>query len=153
MPSIDLMVYIANCHKNGLSFRKIETLIEIPKSTAHRWYTQCFDYLDTYNDTSLIIDLITSNKQNEKNHNKSIHINKKIIEFIKKSLSIQPFQTVEQLQNKIERKFNINLPWKTVCLYIKLSGFSKKKITKRLYNKDLKEYHKRGIILLKQLES
>ena len=55
------MVHVIYCHLQGKSFRKIETLLGIPKTTTHRWYTQCSDYFNITN-TDKIIDLITEQK-------------------------------------------------------------------------------------------
>ena len=142
MPSIDLMVHVTYCHLQSNSFREIETLFNIPKTTAHRWYTQCSKYFEDINNTNKVIDIMTEkkDKQIEENNQNILNNNRNIIRYINKSLSIQPFQTQHDLQNKIEKKFNVSLTIKTISKYIKNSGFSKKKITRRLYNKNLKEH-------------
>ena len=191
MHSIDLMARVAYSHIKGLTFRAIETYLDIPKSTAHRWCTQYSCYFeninevndkindkinddkvndkndkinddkindkingkvndkvnDTVNDNevdkvSKIIDIIVEKKEEEMKENKAkeLNDNKDIINFIKKSLSIQPFQTLYKLQGKIKKKFNTDLSIKIISKYVKIARFSKKKITRRLYNNDLKKH-------------
>jgi hypothetical protein len=79
MPSIDLMVHVAYCHLQGKSFREIETLLDIPKTTAHRWYTQCSDHFGITNNTGKVIDLVTKQKDKIKENNENINNNKDII--------------------------------------------------------------------------
>ena len=45
MYSFELKIYISMMHKNGLSYRKIEILTNIPKSTVCRWYNLYSSYL------------------------------------------------------------------------------------------------------------
>jgi transposase len=139
MPSIDLMAHISISHFHGLSFRQIESILNIPKSTAQRWYAYCHDFITNSNESKVIIDKITKYKKSTETNITNTNIS--ILNYIKKSLSIQPFQTIRILQNKIHKIFNINITEKNISHYIKLSGFSKKKITKRIYNiKNLKEH-------------
>ncbi len=64
-----------------------------------------------------------------------------ILQYIKRSLSIQPFQTIQMLQNKIMKKFNTHMTSQMISKYIRAAGLSKKKVTKRFYNvKDLKAH-------------
>jgi transposase len=140
MPSIDLMVHISYFYLQEYSFRQIEKLLNIPKSTSCRWYNYCKKYFTDTKDTNVIIDKINKLKEESKMNKQNMSINKIIIQFINKSLCIQPFQTHQMLQNKIQTKFKIFLTPKMISTYIKLAGFSKKKVTRRLYNIDINKH-------------
>ena len=134
MPSIDLMVHISYSHLNGLSFRDIEKYLAIAKSTAHRWYTTCYEYIINIKDPDQVKSIINEQKEKDKENKQIVDTNTDILKFISKSLSIQPFQTILVLQEKIEKQLDIHLAMSTVSKYVKTSKFSRKKITKRLYN-------------------
>ena len=51
-----------------------------------------------------------------------------------------PFQTLEVLRTKISDKFDTSLTKKTVSNYIRIIGFSKKRIVRRLYTKSLADH-------------
>jgi hypothetical protein len=137
MPSIDLMVHITYYHLQGHSFRDIQINLHIPKSTAHRWYVFCNDYFSITNDIDNIINMIDKQKETKNN----IITSAPILDFIKRSLNIQPFQTLQMLQEKIEKKFNEIITTKMISRYIKIIKFSKKKATRRFYNiKNMKEH-------------
>lgn len=144
MPSIDLMVHITYSHlRAGLSFRKIDEYFDIAKSTAHRWYNQCKNNFNDINLTDEVIDIIIEQKEKKKikeNEKNIINKNLNVLNFIKKSLSIQPFQTLCDLQGKIKNKFDVQLTLKVVSKFVKIIGFSKKEITRRLFNNNIKQH-------------
>ncbi len=141
MPSIDLMVHTAYSHYQGLSFRKIESFFGIPKTTVHRWYSYYSEYFKTTNNADKIIEIITEQKEKNKVNRNLINTNITILKYIRRSLSIQPFQFIHTLQAKIIKKFNICLTVKMISRYIKLIKFSKKKATRRFYNiKNIKDH-------------
>ena len=119
--SYDLIVRMIKYYNNSnKSFREIETMFDISKSTLQRW---------VYN--------------NGLNKPAKVEYKNRIImlQYIRNSLNQNPFQTLHMIKVKILSKFNISISIKTVSNYMKIIGYSKKKIVRRLYNtKSLKEH-------------
>ena len=113
-------------NNDKITFRKLSIIFNVSKSTIHRWLSN-------------IILPININKQNSKLVN--THKNITVLNFLKRSLDHNPFQNLNVLNIKVFKKFNISLSKKTISNYIKLIGYSKKKLTRRLYNtKNLKDH-------------
>ena len=131
--SLDLKIRMINYYNNNNnSLRYIETNFGISKSTLHRW-----------------VNNIDNKKENQLNKYKS---NILIIEFIKRSLDHNPFQTLDILNLKIFNKFKVSLSKSTISNYLKIIGYSKKKIIKRLYTKSLKDHILNRKIIKKKLK-
>ena len=112
--SYDLIIrMIKYYNNNNKSFREIETEFDISKSTLQRWVVNK-----------------GLNSQPPKNEYKS---RIRILQYIKKSLNQNPFQSLYMLKVKIMSKFNISVSKQTVSNYMKIIGYSKKKLAKRLY--------------------
>lgn len=131
--SFDLKIRMVNYYNNSnKSLRSIEIDFDVTKSSLHRWI----------NNISVV-----------KNPKISIFIKRaNILKFLKRSLDHNPFQNLNLLKNKIKLKFNNNITIKTVSNYLKIIGYSKKKITRRLYNKSLKEHKLNRKRMKKQLK-
>jgi transposase len=131
--SFDLKIRMINYYNNSnKSLRSIEIEFDISKSSLHRWI----------NDICVV-----------KKIKKSVYIQRsEILQFLKRSLDHNPFQNLELLKNKIKLKFNSKLTIKTVSNYLKIIGYSKKKITRRFYNKSLKEHKLNRRKMKKQLK-
>jgi transposase len=118
MYSNDLQFKIANYYsKTNKSLRVIALDLEVSKSSVHRWYIKYF---------------INKKSANEKT---KVFKNIEILHFLKRSLNHNPYQTLEILKMKIFKKYKIKVSISTVSNYLQIIGYSKKKITKRFYNK------------------
>ena len=119
--SYDLIVRIIKYYNNNnKSYRELENEFDISKSTIQRW--------------------VLNNGLNE-----PIKVEYKnrirLLSYIKNSLNQNPFQTLDMLKVKILTKFDITISKKTVSNYMKIIGYSKKKIVRRLYNTKLLKDH------------
>ena len=119
--SYDLIIRMIKYYNNSdKSFREIETMFDISKSTLQRWVSN-----------------------NGLNKPTKVEYKNRIImlKYIKNSLNQNPFQTLHMIKVKILSKFNISISIKTVSNYMKIIGYSKKKIVRRLYNTKLLKEH------------
>lgn len=75
-------------------------------------------------------------------NNKNINniITPHMLSFLKCSLNHNPFQTQFILQNKINNKFNINVSLFTIRKMMAIIGYTKKKVSRKLYNADIKKH-------------
>ena len=119
--SYDLIVRIIKYYNNNnKSYRELENEFDISKSTIQRW--------------------VLNNGLNEPT--KVEYKNRiRLLSYIKNSLNQNPFQTLDMLKVKILSKFGIIISKKTVSNYMKIIGYSKKKIVRRLYNTKLLKEH------------
>ena len=119
--SFDLQIRMVNHYNNSnKSLRTIAEEFNLSKSSLHRWI----------NDISVI-----------KTEKKNIYKKRlEILTFLKRSLGHNPFQNLKMLNNKINKKFDIDITTKTISNYMKIIGYTKKKIVRRLYNKSLKDH-------------
>lgn len=124
--TIEEKIRIVNCYLKIKNFRKVEYLTDIPKSNIHRWYHKYKNLFENNKRVNLIIKKVTNKKTNSKN-------NMSIINFIKRSLKHQPFQTLKILQNKIKQKYKTIISICNIGCYIKLLNMTKKKTTLKFY--------------------
>lgn len=118
--SKDLKLMVVNLHKSQeFSYRRLESLCKIPKSNIQRWVKKY-----------TVINKTIKKKDN----------NNKILQFLKNSLSQNPFKRLRDLKYKIHKKFKVNLSIMTISKYLKRCGLSKKKVSIKNYNKDLKQH-------------
>ena len=123
--SLDLRVRLANYYKkSNKSIRNIASDFDVSKSSLQRWATD--ESLDL-KEVDESIQLYNEDKV-------------KMLQFLKRSLDQNPFQNLEMLKERIAKKFSFYCTTKTVSNYLKIIGYSKKKIVRRLYNKTLKEH-------------
>jgi transposase len=119
--SFDLKIRMVNYYKNSnKTLRYIESMFDISKSSLQRWVNNiCLE-----------------------GHTRDVEYKERalILVFIKRSLDHNPFQTLDMLKLKIFNKFELSLTKSTISNYMKIIGYSKKKIVKRLYNKSLKDH-------------
>jgi transposase len=119
--SFDLKIRMVNYYKNSnKTLRYIESMFDISKSSLQRWTNNiCLE-----------------------GHTRDVEYKERalILVFIKRSLDHNPFQTLDMLKLKIFNKFELSLTKSTISNYMKIIGYSKKKIVKRLYNKSLKDH-------------
>ena len=121
--SLDLRIRLSNYYKNNdISIRSIASDFDVSKSSLQRWVA----------DKSLDVTKINDNKYSEEKV--------QILQFLKRSLDQNPFQNLEMLKERLSKKFIFYCTTKTVSNYLKIIGYSKKKIVRRLYNKTLKEH-------------
>lgn len=119
--SIDLKSRLIDYYKNsGKPLRNIASMFNISKSSLHRW-----------------VNNINYKSQKIKTNYKTRTL---ILHFLKRSFDHNPYQTLNVLVIKIFKKYNLILTKATVSNYMKIIGYSKKKITKRLYNGKLKDH-------------
>jgi transposase len=118
--SFDLKIRMVNYYNiTNKSLREISKDFDITKSSLHRWINnKC---------------IIKTERKTE------YKIRTNILGFLKRSLNHNPFQNLDMLKNKIFTKYDLEVSKSTVSNYLKIIGYSKKKITRRLYGKSLKE--------------
>lgn len=120
--SLDLKVRMVNYYKNsGSSLRSIEDDFDLSKSSLHRWV----------NDKHMNITVDRSNTK---------RVNIDALNFLKRSLDQNPFQNLNMLRTKLANKLSFYCTIKTVSNYLRIVGYSKKRIVRRLYNKSLKAH-------------
>ena len=101
--SLDLQARAVHFYnKYKLSMRAVADMFCIGKSSLKRWK----DRLQvTETNKNLAVNDVKPQKANDK-YMKNIDIFKKILDFLKKSLDHNPFQTLQMLKEKINNKFN-----------------------------------------------
>jgi len=120
--SLDLINATINYYKaNNSSLRNTSKIFGVSKSIINYWLKK------------LPIKYLSS-----KNKEKSIDI--KILNFIKRSLDHNPFQTQTSMKNKINKKFNMNISISIIKNALKIIGYTKKKVSRKLYNRNLKNH-------------
>ena len=118
--SFDLKIRMINYYNSTKeSLRHISKNFDISKSSLHRWINNKY--------------IIKTEKKTE------YKIRANILGFLKRSLDHNPFQNLYMLKNKIFIKYDLEVSKSTLSNYLKIIGYSKKKITRRLYGKSLKE--------------
>ena len=122
MYSFDLISRVIDYKiRSNKSLRKIEKIFSVPKSTIHNW-------------------LINNTKKQHQIDKKNTEPGK-ILLFLKNSLNHNPFQTLSVLLYKINKKFNEDFSMTKIKNFMKLIGYTKKKVTLRKYNvKNLKDH-------------
>lgn len=137
MYSLDLKIRTINAYKmNNYSYRFIAKLFNIPKTTIQRWVIK-YNLHNTY-----------EYQQNQNKKESPI----KIFQFLKNSINQNPFQRLVDFQISIKKKFNIDLSTTTISRYLKICNLSKKKVTHKFYNGNLKEHKKKRKTFIKQLQ-
>lgn len=120
--SLDLINSCINYYKsNTLSTRAVAKIFSVSKSVLCNWLKEL---PIVYNNNKHITSNITS----------------KMLLFLKNSLNHNPYQTQSNMMHKINNKFNINISSFTIKTMLKIIGYSKKKVSRKLYNKNLKEH-------------
>ena len=105
-----------------ITLRKLASIVDVSKSTLQRWVT---------NKNLIKTDRIPS-----------VKVNLDVVKFLKRTLDHQPFQSLDLLVIKVIKKFNITYSKSTIGNYLKILGYSKKKIVRRLYNTETLKEHK-----------
>lgn len=100
-------------NNNNYSIRQIANIFKISKSTIHRWITKVY----------------------KDNNDKDDTLKKKIQNLIKGLLIKNPFMTINKIQNTIMKELKIKISKTGTYIHMRKSGFSFKKVTKKLYNK------------------
>lgn len=119
--SIDLINAALNYHKiSKLSSRKVAEIFGISKSILCYWLKEL----------PLIYSSVATNK--------SQNITVEMLNFVKNSLNHNPYQIQKVIQEKLNKKFNIDISIFTVRTILKIIKYTKKKVSRKLYNKDLK---------------
>lgn len=96
-------------NKNTYTIRQISTILDISKSTIHRW--------------------IRNRIKNKINRPKII------AEKIKYILKSNGLTTLKQIKNDLEQKYNINVSVSLIHLIIKQIGYSYKRVSRKIYGK------------------
>ena len=112
------------------------SIVDVSKSTLQRWVS---------NKDLIKVDRIPS-----------VKVNLEVVIFLKRSLDHQPFQSLDLLVIKVIKNFNITYSVSTISNYLKILGYSKKKIVRRLYNtttlKEHKEYREEVLKKIKRIK-
>lgn len=130
--SLDLINRAINYYKNtSKSLRKVADIFSIPKSSLHEWiYNLPLKYTNNKTQTYKIKD--------------------KYLKFIKNSLDHNPCQTQDNLVDKLNNKFNQSFTRYHINIILKIIGYTKKKLQRKLYYKDLKELKTKQKIFKKE---
>ena len=119
-----------------ITLRHLSSIVNISKSTLHRWVSNK--------------DLIKEERT------PSVKVNLEVVNFLKRSLDHQPFQSLDLLVIKVIKKFNITYSVSTISNYLKILGYSKKKIVRRMYNtttlKEHKDYREEVLKKIKRIK-
>ena len=120
--SLDLINAVINYHKKyNSTVRSTSKIFSISKSSVANWIKNIpIKYsCDNYAKTSITTDML---------------------KFIKKSLDHLPFQTQIDMMNKINKNFGVDISVYTIRIILKIIGYSKKKVSRKLFNRDIKEH-------------
>ena len=63
-----------------------------------------------------------------------------MLNFVKRSLCLNPYQIQTEMLEKINKKFNLDLSLNIIKKILKILNYTKKKASRRFYNKDLKKH-------------
>lgn len=142
--SLDLKIRVVHVYNStSLSYRNIALLYKIPKSSAHRWVKKYSKYVDNdfnfYNEKSMI-QLILNIQKDKNNKINSSYTTIRILHFLKNSIAQNPFKRLIDLKEKIKKRFNIDLSIMTISKYLRIIGFSKKKVTVKYFSGKLKDH-------------
>ena len=119
MYSTDIIKLAIHLYKKYKTFRLVESIIEVSKSTIHRWVMNPLKYLQKG----------TKNKQV-----RTRKISIIIKNFIKELVEDDPFIRLKNISDKIIKQFGISISLTYISRIIKQLGYTSKKITKRNYN-------------------
>ena len=119
--SLDLINRAVNYYKStSSSLRKVSNIFAIGKSTINEWVHN--------------LPLVYRNNDDEI----KIIIKNEHLQFIKNSLDHNPCQTQDILRDKLNKKFSSFFTIYHIRIILKIIGYTKKKMARKLYNKDLK---------------
>ena len=122
MYSFDLKIRLVRYYNRYCkSIRKIALMFSVSKSSLSRW----------------INNICLVRKQY------SVRENVRILRFIKNSLNHNPFQTLRSLKERILKRLGKSYCLRTICRYINIIGYSKKKIVRKMYNGSLIDQQKK----------
>jgi len=120
--SFDIINSALNYHKKSkLSLRSVAEIFGISKSVLFNW--------------TLNLPL----KYNDNKNNYNI-ITVEMLNFVKRSLCLNPYQIQTEMLEKINKKFNLDLSLNIIKKILKILNYTKKKASRRFYNKDLKKH-------------
>lgn len=123
MYSLDTRKIAISCYLKVKSYRKTETLLGISKSTLQNWVTK---YMDNQ----------TLNLSKRKRIGK---VSDDVKTYIFSHVKNNPFTTIMELKKLVISKFSIKISSSTIFNILKSLNLSRKKITKKLYNKSIHE--------------
>lgn len=120
--SLDLINASLNYYRmSNLGLRKVAKVFGISKSTLFNWN----------------INLPLKYTYNEKT---SLTITPEILNFLKNSLNQNPYQTQKEMIERINKKFNIAISATIIQKILRIINYTKKKASRKFYNKNLKEH-------------
>jgi transposase len=120
MYSTDLIILANNLYQRYKNYQKVESIIQVSKSTIQRWVTNLNYYL----------------KQKEKQVRER-KLSQDIINFIFKLLEKYKQIQLKEIQNYIIEQFNKRFSLTSISKYIREIGYSRKLISRRHYNKSI----------------
>jgi transposase len=119
--SLDLINSAINYYKtSNLCSREVAKIFGISKSILNYWIKE-----------------LPIRYSNVEIKNK---ITSEMLKFLKNSLNHNPFQTQQVMQQKINYKFKLDISLFIIKNMLKIIGYTKKKISRKLYNRDLKQH-------------
>lgn len=130
----DCINLVVKMYKNtNFSIRELAKILDIPKSNISRWI--------------LTYDNPKPPKLSKINDNVGI-----ILKYIQNSLKQNPFRTLSDFKHRILKKFQKYIGISTLSKYMKIIGYSKKKIGVRNTRSDTKEIKKKQKEFVKRLK-
>jgi transposase len=117
MYSNDLKERAINLHNKGFSYRKIQDLLDVGRSTIHRWVQR---------HKGNIVYLLSP---------KPVLIDKQmLVDAVKKLVDSNKFVTIDIIRTRMSRRFNRELSYSIIRnIIVKTLKYSFKKISKKLY--------------------
>jgi len=119
--SLDLINASLNYLKlSNLGLRKVAKIFGISKSSLCSW---------------------NKNLPLKYNNIEKINLTIKLeyVKFIKNSLNQNPYQTQKEMQERLNKKFNVDISISSIKKILKILNYTKKKACRKFYNKNLKE--------------
>lgn len=121
--SLDLINAAINYYKtSSCTLRKVANIFQVSKSVIGQW----------------LKELPITRQTNNEHINNNITVD--MLNFLRSSLNHNPFQTQIILLNKINNKFGTNISLFIIRKMMNIIGFTKKKVSRKLYNTDLKKH-------------
>ena len=121
MYSKDIVSLSINLYEKYKNFRFVQDIINVSKSTIHRWFNNQDKYLKSSNNVK---------------HHRTSKISTIIQNYIKTLVDNNPFIRLKNIYDKIKTTYNISISLTYISKIIKKLGYTSKTVTNRSYNKN-----------------
>lgn len=133
MYSFDLKIRVLSDYLKFNNIRSTAIKYNISKSTVHRWI---LEYNNKYVDNKNHKNKVDFNKIKPKTKRKS-KINNTLLNEINNILIVDKYISIRGIVELIESKFNHKYAISTISTYIKILGYSRKRVSLKYYNKNI----------------